>query len=73
MSLPEFVRYVIDEWTMKKQLDFNWRPMVDLCLPCTIPCDMIAKFETLQTDIEALIKMLDEEELGQYFIYSMSH
>lgn len=51
VTFAEFVRYVIDPRTVAHSV-FNehWRPMVDLCLPCTIQYNVIGKYESLMND-----------------------
>lgn len=47
----EFVQYLIDLPPMPREwLDEHWRPVVDLCHPCTIDYDVIGKYDTLKTD-----------------------
>lgn len=68
VTIPEFVSYVIDEWKSgRRQLDVHWRPMVDLCLPCSIDYDIVGKFETLNHDVEFLLKKLDESSIIKLF------
>nr|SVE94461.1 EOG090X0C3N [Simocephalus serrulatus] len=51
VTFREFVQYIIDPRTVAR-VAFNehWRPMVDLCLPCTIQYNVIGKYETLMDD-----------------------
>ena len=68
VTFPEFVTYVIDEWTSgRRQLDVHWRPMIDLCLPCSMEYDIVGKFETLYQDVEFLLRKLNESEMSQLF------
>lgn len=65
---PEFVNYVIDEWSAgRRQLDIHWRPMIDLCLPCSIDYDIVAKFETLKKDVDFLSHKLKENKIKRLF------
>lgn len=51
VTFREFVQYIIDPRTVARA-NFNehWRPMVDLCLPCTIQYNVIGKYESLMDD-----------------------
>lgn len=51
VTFREFVQYIIDPRTIARSV-FNehWRPMVDLCLPCTIQYNIIGKYESLMDD-----------------------
>ena len=52
VTFHEFVRYIIDPKTATASGGFNehWKPMSDLCLPCTIRYNVIGKYETLMDD-----------------------
>ena len=68
VTFPEFVSFVIDEWKVgKRPLDPHWRPVVDLCLPCEMQFDFIGKFETLNQDVEFLLRKLNESDLSRLF------
>ena len=68
VTFPEFVSYVIDQWTEgRRQLDVHWRPMIDLCLPCSMEYDIVGKFETLHRDVEFVLQKLKESEIGELF------
>ena len=68
VTFTEFVNYVIGEWTAgRRQLDVHWRPMIDLCLRCSIDYDIIGKFETLNEDVDFLSKKLKEKRIQQLF------
>lgn len=69
VTIPEFVSYVIDEWAErdKKPVDEHWRSQVDLCHPCSIKYDIIGKYETMEQDVDYLLRQLEENELNQFF------
>lgn len=51
VTFREFVQYIIDpRTTARTAFNEHWRPMVDLCLPCTIQYNVIGKYETLMDD-----------------------
>ena len=57
VTFNEFVQFIVDEWRNgSKTLDAHWRPIVDLCLPCVMQYDFIGKFETLNRDVEYLLR-----------------
>ena len=61
VTFPEFVSFVIDEWKSgRRKLDVHWRPMSDLCLPCTIQYDFVGKFESFNEDLALLMKQINE-------------
>ncbi len=68
VTFPEFVSYVIDQWTEgRRQLDVHWRPMIDLCLPCSMEYDIVGKFETLHQDVEFVLHKLKETGMSKLF------
>jgi hypothetical protein len=68
VTFPEFVTFVIDEWKkMKRPLDAHWRPIFDLCLPCEMQFHFIGKFETLNRDVDYLLRKLNETDLSRLF------
>jgi hypothetical protein len=69
VTFTEFVSYVIDEWKDgRRQLDVHWRPVIDLCLPCSMEYDMVGKFETLHRDVDFLLQRLNESNISRLFI-----
>jgi hypothetical protein len=67
-TFPEFVDFIIDEWRKRRRpLDAHWRPVVDLCRPCVMRFDFIRKFETLNQDVDFLLRKLNESDLTRLF------
>lgn len=74
VTFPEFVSYVIDEWKAgRRQLDVHWRPMIDLCLPCSMEYDIVGKFETLHRDVDFLLQRLNESNVSRLFRTNRKH
>ncbi|EFX82280.1 hypothetical protein DAPPUDRAFT_49296 [Daphnia pulex] len=68
VTFPEFVTFIIDEWRNgENPLDIHWRPIFDLCLPCEMQFDFIGKFETLNRDVDFLLRKLNETDLVGLF------
>jgi hypothetical protein len=68
VTFPEFVNFIVDEWRDgKRRLDVHWRPVVDLCLPCDMQFHFIGKFETLNQDVDFLLRKLNETDLSRLF------
>lgn len=43
-------------------MDVHWRPMIDLCQPCSIEYDFIGKFERLNEDINELLHKINQSQ-----------
>ncbi|XP_069693257.1 carbohydrate sulfotransferase 11 isoform X2 [Periplaneta americana] len=58
VTFKEFAAYL----TGQKEIVFNehWKPIYDLCHPCTISYDIIGKYETLDQDSEFILKQVGE-------------
>ncbi len=68
VTFLEFVTFIIEEWKNgRKPLDIHWRPVVDLCLPCEMQFDFIGKFETLNQDVDYLLRKLNKTDLVGLF------
>jgi hypothetical protein len=68
VTFPKFVTFIIDEWRDgKRPLDVHWRPVVDLCLPCEMQFHFIGKFETLNQDVDYLLRKFNETDLSRLF------
>ena len=49
-----------------RELDVHWRPMVDLCLPCNIDYQIVGHFETLEDDVNFLMRKVNDDSLTKY-------
>ncbi|GAB0087834.1 Carbohydrate sulfotransferase [Sergentomyia squamirostris] len=49
-TFSEFVSYLLNEFHANHKLDNHWKPIMELCTPCQVRFDIIAKFETLDVD-----------------------
>jgi hypothetical protein len=68
VTFPEFVTFIIGEWRDgKRRLDVHWRQIFDLCLPCEMQFHFIGKFETLNQDVDFLLRKLNETDLVGLF------
>jgi hypothetical protein len=68
VTFPEFVNFIVDEWRDgKRHLDVHWCPVVDLCLPCDMQFHFIGKFETLNQDVDYLLRKFNEIDLVRLF------
>ena len=53
ITFNEFVKYIIDTWKKNSgDLERHWRPYFDLCHPCIIHYDLIAKKENLTEEFK---------------------
>lgn len=57
VTFKEFAAYVIGQ---EGVLNEHWRPVYDLCHPCSISYDIIGKYETLDQDSEFILKQVGE-------------
>ncbi|XP_077461362.1 carbohydrate sulfotransferase 12-like [Stigmatopora argus] len=66
-TFQQFISYLLDEETEKKKI-FNehWRQVYRLCHPCQVNYDFIGQLETLETDVEQLLKLLQVDHLVQF-------
>jgi hypothetical protein len=57
-TFPEFVQYILDEWSAGHVLDRHWRPQSDLCSPCLVQYDFVGHQETLASDAAHILSVL---------------
>lgn len=57
VTFKEFATYLIGQ---EGVLNEHWRPIYDLCHPCSINYDIIGKYETLDQDSEFILKQVGE-------------
>ncbi|XP_002734759.1 carbohydrate sulfotransferase 14-like [Saccoglossus kowalevskii] len=53
VTFSEFVQYVIDSSVSK--MDIHWKPMHDLCQPCSVRYDFIGTLENIESDTEHVL------------------
>lgn len=64
VSFEEFVRYLLDpKTTSREMLEPHWRPYHQLCHPCYINYDFIGKYETLDEDVDFVLRRLGVRHL----------
>lgn len=61
VTFKEFAAYLIGE---EGVLNEHWRPIYDLCHPCSISYDIIGKYETLVQDSEFILKQVGETRIS---------
>ncbi|XP_034044335.1 carbohydrate sulfotransferase 12-like [Thalassophryne amazonica] len=63
-TFQQFIAYLLDPETEKEAV-FNehWRQVYRLCHPCQVNYDFIGRLETLETDAEQLLRMLEVDQL----------
>ncbi|XP_068444597.1 carbohydrate sulfotransferase 12-like [Clinocottus analis] len=66
-SFQQFVTYLLDPETERESI-FNehWRQVYRLCHPCQVKYDFIGRLETLETDAEHLLKLLEVDHLLRF-------
>nr|XP_061792184.1 carbohydrate sulfotransferase 12-like [Nerophis lumbriciformis] len=66
-TFQQFVSYLLDAETEKDSI-FNehWRQVYRLCHPCQVKYDFIGRLETLETDAEQLLKLLQVDHLLRF-------
>ncbi|XP_077460887.1 carbohydrate sulfotransferase 12-like [Stigmatopora argus] len=65
-TFPQFISYLLDEAREKKIFNDHWRQVNSLCHPCQMNYDFIGQLETLETDAEQLLKLLQVDHLVQF-------
>ncbi|XP_017261786.1 carbohydrate sulfotransferase 12 [Kryptolebias marmoratus] len=66
-TFHQFISYLLDPETEKENI-FNehWRQVYRLCHPCQVKYDFIGRLETLDTDSEHLLKLLNVDRLLRF-------
>jgi len=61
VTFPEFVAYLTTE-VLKNPSKYNehWKPIHELCAPCAVHYDIIARYETLEDDAAFLLRLIGE-------------
>uniref|UniRef100_A0A3Q3VQQ6 Carbohydrate sulfotransferase n=1 Tax=Mola mola TaxID=94237 RepID=A0A3Q3VQQ6_MOLML len=66
-TFEQFIRYLLDpETEMESIFNEHWRQVYRLCHPCQVKYDFIGRLETLETDAEHLLKLLEVDHLVQF-------
>uniref|UniRef100_G3PWV7 Carbohydrate sulfotransferase n=1 Tax=Gasterosteus aculeatus aculeatus TaxID=481459 RepID=G3PWV7_GASAC len=66
-TFQQFITYLLDPETESETV-FNehWRQVYRLCHPCQVKYDFIGRLETLETDAERLLKLLEVDRLLRF-------
>ncbi|KAF1395500.1 hypothetical protein PFLUV_G00012150 [Perca fluviatilis] len=66
-TFQQFITYLLDPETERESI-FNehWRQVYRLCHPCQVKYDFIGRLETLDTDAEHLLKLLEVDDLLRF-------
>ncbi|XP_042341684.1 carbohydrate sulfotransferase 12-like [Plectropomus leopardus] len=66
-TFQQFITYLLDPETERESI-FNehWRQVYRLCHPCQVKYDFIGRLETLETDAEHLLKLLEVDHLIRF-------
>ena len=63
-TFEEFARYLIDI-NMRFFADEHWAPYYIYCTPCLVNYDIIIHFETLEHDVQLLVKLLNSRQQSE--------
>ena len=58
VKFHEFVKYLIDLRSSAEAVNAHWREYYKLCHPCVVNYDVIGKYETLDRDVDYVLKIL---------------
>ncbi|XP_008282631.1 carbohydrate sulfotransferase 12 [Stegastes partitus] len=66
-TFHQFITYLLDPETERESI-FNehWRQVYRLCHPCQVKYDFIGRLESLETDAEHLLKLLEVDDLLRF-------
>ncbi|XP_071359522.1 carbohydrate sulfotransferase 12-like [Trachinotus anak] len=66
-TFEQFITYLLDPETERESI-FNehWRQVYRLCHPCQIKYDFIGRLETLESDADHLLKLLEVDNLLRF-------
>lgn len=59
----EFVQYLINEGIEGPTSNEHWKPIYQLCLPCTLNYTFVGKYEKFDEDSQILLDMIDAPEI----------
>ncbi|KAM9752799.1 carbohydrate sulfotransferase 11-like isoform 2-T2 [Menidia menidia] len=67
VSFGEFVQYLVDPRTQREEpLNEHWERVHSLCHPCLLHYDVVGKYETLQPDAQAVLRLAGAEAAVQF-------
>ncbi|XP_076585654.1 carbohydrate sulfotransferase 12-like [Chaetodon auriga] len=66
-TFQQFITYLLDPETERESI-FNehWRQVYRLCHPCQVKYDFIGRLESLETDAEHLLKLMEVDHLVHF-------
>lgn len=63
VSFAEFIHYLVDPRTRREEpYNEHWERVYSLCHPCLIRYDIVGKYETLEEDAEAVLRLAGVDE-----------
>ncbi|XP_072305628.1 carbohydrate sulfotransferase 11-like [Eucyclogobius newberryi] len=67
VSFLEFVQYLVDPRTQREDsYNEHWERVHSLCHPCLIHYDVVGKYETLEPDAQAVLKLAGVDQTIQF-------
>ncbi|KAJ0036596.1 hypothetical protein NQD34_005273 [Periophthalmus magnuspinnatus] len=66
VSFLEFVQYLVDPRTQREDFNEHWERVHSLCHPCLIHYDVVGKYETLEPDAQAVLKLAGVDQTIQF-------
>ncbi|KAF6716837.1 Carbohydrate sulfotransferase 11 [Oryzias melastigma] len=67
VSFREFVQYLVDPRTQREEpFNEHWERVHSLCHPCLIHYDVVGKYETLEADAQAVLRLAGVEGTVQF-------
>lgn len=67
VSFLEFVQYLVDPRTQREEpFNEHWERVHSLCHPCQIHYDVVGKYETLEPDTQAVLRLAGVEGTLQF-------
>ncbi|XP_056129485.1 carbohydrate sulfotransferase 11 isoform X2 [Lampris incognitus] len=67
VSFKEFVQYLVDPRTQQEEpFNEHWERVHSLCHPCLIHYDVVGKYETLDLDAQAVLRLTGAEDTVRF-------
>jgi len=63
VQFPEFVQYFLDLSSKQHEYNEHWAPIFDLCHPCHVKYNFIGKYETIEEDVNGLLRILHVDHM----------